>query len=91
MPRRARRPSATGYYHVLARGHNRQAIFQDAEDYQRYLALLATLTARFPLRCHHGCLMPNHVGGPEHFRECRIQVSERPEMAPQGATYTAPR
>ncbi len=61
MPRVARIPSPTGLYHVLARGHNRQAIFRDPADYAQYLALLTRFTPASQGRCHHFCLMPNHV------------------------------
>ena len=61
MPRLARQPSASGYYHVLARGHNRQQIFRDEADYRRYLSELTRFKSLFPAKCYHFCLMPNHV------------------------------
>ena len=61
MPRLARQPSASGHYHVLARGHNRQQIFRDEEDHRRYLSELMRFKILFPVRCYHFCLMPNHV------------------------------
>lgn len=61
MPRSPRQASATGYYHVVARGHNRRAIFLDAEDYHRYLDAIARFRQGIPCRCYHFCLMPNHV------------------------------
>lgn len=61
MGRTPRRPSATGYYHVVTRGNNRQRIFREAADYQRYLRLLATTLAPTGGHLAHYCLMPNHT------------------------------
>lgn len=61
MGRTPRRPSATGYYHVVARGNNRQRVFRAPADYQSYLRLLATAVAPTPGHLAHYCLLPNHV------------------------------
>lgn len=61
MPRIARQGSSTGYYHVIARGHNRQEIFRDEVDFGFYAGLLVRFREQFPYRCFHYCLMPNHV------------------------------
>ena len=37
MPRQAKQASRTGIYHLIVRGINREAIFHDDEDRQRYL------------------------------------------------------
>ena len=37
MPRQARKTSGTGIYHVMLRGINRQDIFEDDEDYMKFL------------------------------------------------------
>lgn len=37
MPRRARKKSNTGIYHVILRGNNKQRIFEDEQDYQKFL------------------------------------------------------
>ncbi len=42
MPRAAREKSDTGIYHMMLRGINRQIIFEDDEDYQKYLETLKT-------------------------------------------------
>ena len=36
MPREARKISETGIYRIIIRGINRQRIFEDDEDYDRY-------------------------------------------------------
>lgn len=43
MPRSARKESGCGIYHVMMRGINRQAIFDDDEDCHRFMDILADL------------------------------------------------
>ena len=43
MPRTARDQSATGIYHVMIRGINRQDIFEAPEDYRKFIETLASL------------------------------------------------
>ena len=40
MPRTQRKKSSTGIDHVVFRGINKQQIFEDEEDYERFLSLL---------------------------------------------------
>lgn len=40
MPRKAREKSATGMYHVMVRGINRQRIFDDEEDFDTFVRIL---------------------------------------------------
>ena len=40
MPRTMRQKSQTGVYHVMLRGINRQIIFNDDEDYQKFKEIL---------------------------------------------------
>jgi REP-associated tyrosine transposase len=49
-----------GIYHVTARGNDRQAIFEDDADCSRFLIVLASVVARYHVRCHAYCLMGNH-------------------------------
>lgn len=48
-------------HHVIQRGNNRQAIFADAADYQRYLHLLQETGAAHSVAVHAYVLMTNHV------------------------------
>jgi putative transposase len=48
-------------HHVVQRGHNRQAVFVIADDYERYLEDLRELTDVLDVRVHAYCLMTNHV------------------------------
>ena len=46
MPRQERLQSATGIYHVMLRGINKQDIFEDDEDYLQFLKILNGLVNR---------------------------------------------
>lgn len=48
-------------HHVFARGVNRRDLFRDAEDYERYLRMLAEAVGRFDWVLLGFCLLPNHV------------------------------
>lgn len=61
MPRKARETSETGIYHVMVRGINRQEIFHDDEDRQRYLQTLKRITEETKSLVLGYCLMSNHV------------------------------
>lgn len=70
MARKSREVSGTGIYHVMMRGTNRQDIFEEDEDYLRFLAILRNMVypideggQRLPSRCcfYAYCLMTNHV------------------------------
>ena len=70
MTRPLRTSSSTGIHHVMLRGMNRQIIFEQSDDYQRFINLLRQMV--FPTdelgrplaprcRIYAYCLMPNHV------------------------------
>ena len=44
MPRQARTISATNVYHAILRGVNKQQVFEDDEDYMRFLNVLRRQT-----------------------------------------------
>lgn len=59
---RLARVEAVGYpHHIIQRGNNRQAIFVDAVDHQRYLTLLQETAATHAVAIHAYVLMTNHV------------------------------
>ncbi len=60
MARPLRLPFPGGVYHITARGNDRQAIFEDDADCARFLIVLASVVARYRVRCHAYCLMGNH-------------------------------
>ena len=47
-------------YHVMARGHERGAIFRDPEDRAKFLSLLGGIAKDEEWEVHAYCLMPNH-------------------------------
>jgi REP element-mobilizing transposase RayT len=49
-----------GYYHVVTRGNNRQAIYVDDRDRERFLTLLGRVARRYGWLFHAYCLMGNH-------------------------------
>lgn len=61
MPRTAREKSSTGIYHVMLRGINRQVIFEDIEDCQKYLKTLNTYHGESGYSIYAYCLMSNHI------------------------------
>jgi putative transposase len=60
MARPLRLPFPGGIYHVTARGNDRQTIFEDDADCSLFLIVLASVVARYRVRCHAYCLMSNH-------------------------------
>ncbi|MGJ9382072.1 transposase [Salipaludibacillus sp. CF4.18] len=61
MPRKARKKSSTGVYHVMLRGINRQTIFEDDEDKSKFIATLAKYKEVSGFQLYGYCLMDNHV------------------------------
>jgi putative transposase len=57
-PLRLQYPGAV--YHVMARGHERSAVFRDAEDRAKFLALLASIVPDEKWEVHGYCLLGNH-------------------------------
>jgi REP element-mobilizing transposase RayT len=64
MARVARKQSPTGMYHVVFRGINRQLVFEEDEDYERFLEILSGCKgagAQGGYRLLGYCLMGNHI------------------------------
>lgn len=61
MPRRSRKRSSSGIYHVMLRGTNKQRIFHDQEDHLCFLRGLEKYRALCGFHLYAYCLMPNHV------------------------------
>lgn len=49
-----------GIYHLIARGNDRQDVFQDKRDRKLFLAVLEHSVERYGWLCHSYCLMDNH-------------------------------
>ena len=61
MPRIAREKSSTGIYHVMIRGINRQSIFIDEEDNEKFLEILELCKKISGFKIFGYCLMGNHL------------------------------
>ena len=61
MPRQARRKSESGIYHIMLRGINQQQIFEDNEDFEKFLQILKDCKAVSEYKLFAYCLMGNHI------------------------------
>ncbi len=61
MPRSARKISSTGIYHAMLRGINQQNIFEDEEDFLRFLTVVGECKDISGFELYAYCLMTNHV------------------------------
>lgn len=75
MPKRTLQSQT--YYHVYNRGYNKQTLFFNDGDYQRFLAKLIDLNAEYTaisIKCF--CVLPNHF----HFLMINQNVDNHPGM-----------
>jgi len=61
LPRKARQKSESGIYHIIMRGINRQIIFNEDEDYHRFLQALNHYKEISGYQIYAYCLMSNHI------------------------------
>lgn len=61
MPRIPRVKSNSGIYHIMLRGANRQEIFHDDYDRNRFLDIVAKYKTQSEMIIYAWCLMSNHV------------------------------
>jgi REP element-mobilizing transposase RayT len=61
MPRSARKKSESGIYHIILRGHNKQSIFNDDEDKEKFLDTLTDCRKKSGFKIYGYCLMTNHI------------------------------
>ena len=61
MSRKPRIEFNGAFYHIITRGNQRQRIFKDATDFQKYLQLLTIYKNRYGCRIYAYVLMNNHV------------------------------
>ena len=61
MPRQARKKSESGIYHIMLRGINKQQIFEDEEDFQKFIQVLKECKAVSEYKLFAYCLMVNHI------------------------------
>jgi len=61
MPRAARMVAPNMVYHVISRGNDRQWVFNDREDFERYIEICKRYKERYGFKLYHWVLMSNHV------------------------------
>ena len=61
MPREVRKKSKSGMYHIILRGVNRQDIFYEETDKQKFLSILLKQQLELHFSLYAYCLMDNHV------------------------------
>ncbi|MHB8843975.1 MAG: transposase [Nitrospirota bacterium] len=61
MPRKPRIEFSGAFYHVIVRGNQKQRVFKDAADFQKYLLTLTVYKNRTGNRIYAYILMNNHV------------------------------
>ena len=61
MPRKARKRSNTGIYHIILRGINKQIIFQGNEDREYFIKKMTYYRKKIRFKVYAYCLMDNHI------------------------------
>ena len=61
MARKPRVHFPTAFYHVIARGNRRQAIFLDEKDFRTYLSYLSEYKNKHSFHLYAYALMKNHL------------------------------
>ena len=61
MSRKPRELSPTNIYHVVIRGADRQILFEEKTDYQKYLHILEYYKSECNFELYAYCLMSNHI------------------------------
>lgn len=61
MPRYARKKSESGIFHVMLRGINKQTIFEDDEDRERFVETIERYKTISSYEVYGYCLMSNHI------------------------------
>ena len=61
MPRTLRQKSESGIYHIMLRGINQQVIFEDDEDYEKFIEILKAYKEISGYKIFAYCLMSNHI------------------------------
>ena len=61
MPRTARVVFPSMPYHIISRGNNREPVFQEKEDFEKYLEICRRYKEQYEFKLYHWVLMNNHV------------------------------
>lgn len=81
MPRTVRILLEGACYHIINRGNQKQLIFLEKVDYERFLLILKHYKKKYKFKLFAYCLMPNHI-------HLIIEVNKADELAKimQGVT-----
>ncbi len=61
MPRIHRITIKNSCYHIITRGNQKQSVFLESKDYNKYLSLLKKYKEKYQFQLYAFCLMPNHI------------------------------
>jgi len=61
MSRTSRTLIECACYHIITRGNQRQKVFKNNDDYDRYITTLKKAKKKYNILLYSYCLMPNHV------------------------------
>lgn len=61
MPRKSRQISPFNYYHIVARGNNKQDLFFDQMDFNKFMKELINTKEKYNYCLYAYVLMPNHI------------------------------
>ncbi len=61
MARKARDISSSGVYHVILRSINQQQIFEDRDDFIKFIYILSDCQKKYDFEIYAYCLMSNHI------------------------------
>ncbi|MFC1657879.1 transposase [Candidatus Omnitrophota bacterium] len=61
MPRTKRMLLENACYHIINRGNQKQKIFIEGADFEKYLEICKHYKNRYKFKLYAYCLMPNHI------------------------------
>ena len=61
MPRAARKISSTKVYHVILRGNDKQDIFLEEQDYNKFIKEIVKTKEKYKYELYVYCMMTNHI------------------------------
>lgn len=61
MPRHARKNYETSFFHIIVQGINREYIFNEVEDIEKYLKIIENNLSKSEIRIISYCIMNNHA------------------------------
>ncbi len=82
MPRKSRLISPTGIYHITLRSVNQHIIFEDSQDYEKFIYILSDCVEKYDIDLYAYCLMNNHIhlliySPPETLSSCFQSLGTR--------------